>query len=263
MTFTIYVTPQFGGSATGGVTFYNSTSAIQTAGVSGNKATLTYGALLVGKSSIQGVYSGDSNVAGSSSPVLFQVVTKASTTTAVTSSLNPAFVGETVTFTATVTSQYQGMVSGTVDFKSGTELLGSATLVNGQASIETSFSKPGETAITATYLGDTNNTHRLSPKLEQVVNKDPSSTAVVSSLNPSTVGEEVTFTATVTTSGSATGTVTFKYGTTVLGEVALTGDSASLSTSALAAGTYKIKAVYGGNATVKGSTSPVLKQVVN
>jgi len=72
----------------------------------------------------------------------------------------------------------------------------------------------------------------------------------------------LTFTATVTTSGSPTGTVTFKYGTTVLGEVALTGNTASLSTSSLAAGTYKIKAVYSGDAAVKGSTSKVLKQVV-
>ena len=262
VTFTVYISPQFGGTATGGVTFYNSTNAIGTAGVSGNKATLTYSALLVGTSNIQGIYSGDSNVAGSASPVLFQVVNKASTTTAVTSSLNPAFVGETITFTATVTSQYQGAVSGTVDFKSGAVSLGSATLANGQASIETSFSKSGSDSITATYLGDANNTGSTSPKVKQVVNKYPSKTVVVSSLNPSMVGQEVTFTATVTTSGSPTGTVTFKYGTTTLGEVALTGNSASLSTSALAAGTYKIKAVYGGDAAVKGSTSKVLKQVV-
>jgi len=262
VTFTVYISPQYGGNATGGVTFYNSTNAIGTAGVSGNKATLTYSALLVGTSSIQGIYSGDSNVAGSASPVLFQVVTKASTTTAVTSSQNPAFVGETITFTATVTSQYQGAVSGTVDFKSGTVSLGSATLANGQASIETSFSKSGSDSITATYVGDANNTGSTSPKFKQVVNKYPSSTAIGSSLNPSMVGQEVTFTATVTTSGSLTGTVTFKYGTTVLGEVALTGKTASLSTSSLAAGTYKIKAVYGGDAAVKGSTSKVLKQVV-
>jgi len=86
---------------------------------------------------------------------------------------------------------------------------------------------------------------------------------IVSSLNPSTVGQEVTFTATITTSGTPTGTVTFKYGTTTLGEVELTGNTASLSTSALAAGTYHIKASYSGNASVKDSTSPTLKQVVD
>ncbi|HLW84561.1 MAG TPA: Ig-like domain repeat protein [Candidatus Sulfotelmatobacter sp.] len=265
VTFTIYVTPQFGGSATGGVTFYNGTSEIGEAGVSGNKATLTYSALLVGKSGIQGVYSGDSNVAGSTSPVLFQVVTKASTTSAVTSSLNPALVGQTITFIATVTSQHQGTVSGTVDFKSGTLSLGSATLVNGQASIDASFSASGSHSITAKYLGDVNNTGSTSPALKQVVNKYPSSTTLASSLNPSTVGQEVTFTAavTVTTNGSPTGTVTFKSGTTVLGKVPLTGNIASLSTSALTAGKHSIKAVYSGDGAFKGSTSPTLKQVVN
>ena len=262
VTFTVYISPQYGGTATGGMTFYNGTNAIGTAGVSGNKATLTVSILPLGTDSIQGIYTGDSNVAGSISPVLFQTVNKASTTTVLTSSANPAVVGESITYTATVASQYQGAASGSVHFKSGTVSLGSATLVNGQASIKTSFSKPGTDSITATYLGDANNLGSTSPKLNQVVNKDTSTTAVVSSLNPSTVGQEVTFTATVTSSGSPTGTVTFKYGTTTLGEVALTGNSASLSTSALAAGTYKIKAVYGGDAAVKGSTSKVLKQVV-
>lgn len=261
VTFTIYVSPQFGGKATGGVTFYNSTSMIGTAGVSGNKATLTYSALAVGTADIQGTYSGDSNVASSTSPVLFQVVNKASTTTAVTSSLNPALVGQTITFTARVSSQYQGMVSGTVDFKSGSLSLGSATLVNGQASIVASFSTSGSHSITAKYLGDVNNTASTSPVLKQVVNKNPSSTTLASSPNPSMVGQTVTFTATVTT--GATGTVTFKSGTTVLGKVSLTGNTASLSTSALAKGTHSIKAVYSGDTTFKGSTSPVLKQVVN
>jgi uncharacterized repeat protein (TIGR03803 family) len=261
VTFTVYISPQYGGNATGGVTFYNGTSAIGTAGVSNNQATLTYSTLPVGTDSIQGIYTGDSNVAGSASPVLFQVVNKATTTTAVASSLNPADIGETITYTATVTSQYQGAVSGTVDFKSGAVSLGSATLANGQASIKTSFSKSGTDSITAKYVGDANNTGSSSPILRQVVNKDPSTTALASSLNPSTVGEEVTFTATVTT--GATGTVKFYSGKTDLGTVSLTGDSASLSTSTLTVGTHKIKAVYSGDGTFKGSSSPVLEQVVD
>jgi uncharacterized repeat protein (TIGR03803 family) len=265
VTFTASVTPQFGGKATGIVTFFNSANTIGGATVSGNKATLTYSALAVGTADIQASYSGDSNVAGSTSPVLFQVVKKATTTTAAISSLNPAFVGQTITFTATVTSQHQGAVSGTVDFKSGALSLGSAMLVNGQASIDASFSASGAHSITAKYLGDENNTGSTSPALKQAVNKYPSSTAIASSLNPSMVGQEVTFTATVTvtTNGSPTGTVTFKSGTTVLGNVPLTGNIASLSTSALTAGAHSIKAVYSGDGTFKGSTSPTLKQVVN
>jgi len=263
VTFTASISPQFGGSATGGVRFYNSTGEIGRAGVSGNKARLSVSTLPVGSSGIQAIYSGDSNVAGSTSPVLFQSVKKASTTTAVTSSPYPAYVAQTITFTARVASQYQGALSGSVEFRSGSVSLGSATLANGQAGIETSFNTSGDYSITAEYLGDGNNTGSLSPKLTQEIDKYPSKTAVASSLNPSLVGQEVTFTATVKTNGSPTGTVTFTAGDTILGAAALAGKTASLSTSALAAGTYQIKAAYSGDGAVKASTSTALTQVVN
>jgi hypothetical protein len=198
-----------------------------------------------------------------SSSVLLQVVNKAGTKMVVASSLNPAFVGQPITLTAKVTSQYQGTVTGTMTFMSGTVSLGEVTLVNGQASVTTSYSTSGTESITARYDGDVNNTGSTSLALKQVVDKYPSNTAVVSSLDPTTVGQEVTFTATVTTSGSPTGTVTFKGGATTLGTVPLTGNTASLSTSTLPAGNYSIKAEYSGDATIAASTSPVLKQVVN
>jgi Bacterial Ig-like domain (group 3)/FG-GAP-like repeat/FG-GAP repeat len=263
VTFTATLTPQFGGSATGTVTFNDGVNTLGTATVSGNLATITVSTLALGTHSITAAYSGDSNFTGSSSGIVSQVVTKASTTTAVASSLNPAFINQTITYTATVTSQYHGSVSGSVLFKSGSTSLGSATLVNGQASVNASFSTPGNRSITATYVGDANNTSSISPKLTQVVNKDLSSTTVASSLNPSRFGQVVMFTATVTTGGSPTGTVTFKSGAATLGTVALTGNTASLSTSALAAGTHIITAKYSGDATFQASTSPGLKQVVN
>jgi hypothetical protein len=261
VTFTASLTPLFGGSATGTVTFFDNANQLGTAPVSGGQATITVNTLAVGTGDITATYSGDSNVAGSTSHALSQTVKKASTTTGVTSSLNPALVGQSVTFTATVTSQYMGAVTGTVTFKSGTTSLGSVTLVNGQASVTTSYSASGSHAITAKYAGDGNNTSSTSPALQEVVDKNPSSTTVVSSLNPSLVGEEVTFTATVTT--GATGTVTIKSGGTALGTVPLTGDTASLSTSTLKAGNHNITAVYSGDGTYKGSTSPLLTQVVN
>ena len=89
------------------------------------------------------------------------------------------------------------------------------------------------------------------------------STAVVSSLNPSLVGQSVTFTATVTGT-TPTGTVQFRDGVANLGSpVALAGGSASLVTSALSAGTHAITAVYSGDADDATSTSPPVSQVVN
>jgi hypothetical protein len=88
-------------------------------------------------------------------------------------------------------------------------------------------------------------------------------TSVVSSLNPSAVGQSVTFTATVT-GATPTGTVQFRDGGVNLGApVALVGGTATLSTSALAAATHSITAVYGGDADDATSTSPAISQVVN
>src|SRR5208283_3145203 len=64
-------------------------------------------------------------------------------------------------------------------------------------------------------------------------------------------------------SGSPTGIVTFLDGTTTLGKATLNGGTATLTTASLTVGTYSIKAVYGGNPNFNGSTSTVLKQVVN
>jgi hypothetical protein len=91
-------------------------------------------------------------------------------------------------------------------------------------------------------------------------------TTLSSSLNPSTYGQPVTFTAAVASSMTAPPdgeTVTFKKGTKVLGTGTLSGGSASFTTSALPVGTNYIKAVYGGDSNFAGSTSKAVKQVVN
>jgi hypothetical protein len=254
------LTPQFGGTATGTVTLLSGGNPLGTALVSGNQAALTLNTLAIGTSVISATYNGDSNISGSTSHGLNQTVKKASTAAVVTSSLNPAFVGQTITYTATVGSQYQGAVSGTVNFKSGSVSLGSATLVNGQASLTTSYSAHGSYSVIAMYGGDSNNKASTSPALKQVVNDYTSAVSLVSSLNPSIVGQTVTFTATVTS--GATGSVTFKSGAIILGLVPLTGNTASVATSSLTAGSHNITAVYGGDLVFKGSTSPALKQVV-
>lgn len=86
-------------------------------------------------------------------------------------------------------------------------------------------------------------------------------TTLVSSLNPSTAGQAVTFTATV--SGvSPTGTVTFYDGVVSLGTVPLAAGSASLTTSSLTSGTHDISAVYGGDADDAQGTSNIVVQTV-
>jgi hypothetical protein len=92
--------------------------------------------------------------------------------------------------------------------------------------------------------------------------KTNTSTGLVSSLNPSAYGSIVTFTATVTPS-QATGTVTFKDGSTQIGTGTLSGGVATLNISWLTVATHSITAVYGGDSNYNGSTSSVVSQVVN
>ena len=97
----------------------------------------------------------------------------------------------------------------------------------------------------------------------------PTTTTLVSSPNTSNTGNPVTFTATVSRGLSTvipSGIVTFKEGTTTLGTgaVSLVGTvyKATFTTSALAAGSHPIIAVYSGDASFNSSTSPILTQTV-
>jgi len=91
-------------------------------------------------------------------------------------------------------------------------------------------------------------------------------TALTSSPNPSSFGQAVTFTATVTShffKFQPTGTVTFSDGGTSIGNSPLNGSGvATLTTSTLAVGTHSMTATYNRDANFTASTSPVLQQVV-
>jgi len=89
----------------------------------------------------------------------------------------------------------------------------------------------------------------------------PTTTTLLSSLNPSASGQSVTFTATV--SPTATGNVTFLDGVSPLGTVALNGSSqAAVTTSSLSIGAHNITAQYAGNISTAGSTSSIVVQQV-
>ena len=89
-------------------------------------------------------------------------------------------------------------------------------------------------------------------------------TSTVSSANPSTFGQAVTLTATVSgTGGPPTGTITFKNGAITLGSSALNGSGqATLTTSSLSVGSHSITATYSGSASFTASTSAAIIQVV-
>ena len=92
----------------------------------------------------------------------------------------------------------------------------------------------------------------------------PSTTTLVSfPLTAGASGATVTFTATVSVSGGpATGTVTFKDGTTVLGAGTLALGQATFATSALVVGPHSITANYDGDSTFVPSVSSAVAYTV-
>jgi len=266
VTFTATVTPMLGGTPTGTVTFKNGGTVLGTTTLSSGKATYSTSSLPVGSDSIAATYNGATYDLASTSATLTEKI-ESTTTTALVSSLNPAEYGQLVVFTATVSHTGSGTPTGTVAFKNGSTLLGSGTLSGaGKANFSTSTLKISTGAsITAVYSGDANFAGSTSPAVVQVVKQAGTSTAIVSSLNPSTSGAKVTFTATVksSTTGTPAGSVSFFDGTTKLGTVSLSSGTAAYSTTALSVATHSITAVYAGNSDYSTSTSPILKQTVN
>jgi type II secretory pathway pseudopilin PulG len=256
VTFTAAVTP---GTATGVVTFKDSSTTLGTGTLSSGAATYTTSALAAASHSLTAVYAGDVNDYGCTSSTLTQTVNKITTSVILASSSNPSTYGGSVTFTATMTP---GSATGTVTFKDGGTTLGTGTLSTGTATYSIASLTAGSHAITAVYGGDANCNASTSSTLTQTVNKTATSVVLASNSNPSAYGGSVIFTATMTP-GGATGTVTFKDGGTTLGTGTLGSGTATYTTSALAAGSHAITAVYGGDANCNASTSSTLTQTVN
>jgi len=247
-------------TATGIVQLMDNGALLGTGTVVGGLSTFSVMLPTAGTHSITAVYTGDANDTASTSAPVVITVTKGSSTVAVTSSTNPSTAGQSVIFTATISPIN---ATGTVQFLDGATTLGTATVGSGSglALLVAAIPTAGAHSITAVYSGDGNYTASTSAVLKQTVNKAASSVALASSLNPSTFGQSVTFTAAVSPS-TATGTVKFLDGSTALGTVTISGGSAALSLSTLSAGAHSITAAYSGDANDNSSTSNTVAETV-
>jgi hypothetical protein len=153
--------------------------------------------LTPGNYTFRAEYEGDDLSQPSSAPTVSYTVNKADTSVALVSS-HPTFalVGDTVTFTATVSPDAPGagLPLGTINFVSsdGTTL-GSVTLVGGVATISTDAFPAGTPLITATYGGNSNfngSNESITQNIYMIpeVTDDPDDTTVVD-------GNTATFTA--------------------------------------------------------------------
>jgi uncharacterized protein (TIGR03437 family) len=185
---------------------------------------------------------------------------RAPTTLSLASSPNPATPGQTITFTATLTSNQPGTPSGSMAFLDGAVVLGTVAVSDGQAVFTTNISTGDTHTITARYSGDTVFQTAQASLTQNLV--FPGAVSLVlkltSSANPSPLGQSVTFTATLTvTGGSPTGTVQFFDGLTLLGAVPVRDRTAVFSTSALSGGSHAIIAKYSGDKTFQPTLASI------
>jgi hypothetical protein len=254
VTLSAAVTTAGSEALTGTVTFTNGATTIGTAAVSSGAASLTTATLPSGSYAVTASYSGDGNNNGSTGTVA-QVVNKATPTLSLTSSLNPATFGQTVTLTATLPSA----VTGNVTFADGATTLGTATVSSGTATFDTSSLTVGSHTITVTYNGDTNYNTATATLTQTISKKSP--TLTVTTSGPSSYGQSVTLTATLPS--DVTGSVSFTNGATSLGTGTINASGiATITTSILPTGSNTITASYAGD-TNNNSASGTATQVVS
>ncbi|MGA8151637.1 MAG: FG-GAP-like repeat-containing protein [Terriglobales bacterium] len=223
VTFTVKVTgSQVRGAdaPTGTVTFFVDGNSVESGPLSSTgDASVVISSLTAGSHNITAQYNGDvhylkSNV---SSPV-HQVVTQSSDAVQLETSANPAYPGESVTFSATVVSTSGDTLvpTGNVTFSDGTKVLGSAPLnSNGVATFQTSSLAVGNHNITAQYGGNQNLMPSPPAALNQLVampDYSLSSNSTSRTVNP---GSSASYLITLTRSNGYDGTVTINCPTTL------------------------------------------------
>jgi pro-kumamolisin-like protein/Big-like domain-containing protein len=236
-------------------------------GVPSSGASVTTTQLALGNNSITAKYSGDSNYAPSTSAAA-TIDVQILTTLTVRSSNPISSRGSNVTFTATITvPTNQPAPTGSVNFFDASGTIGTATVMNGAATITTSSLPGGEYAVLATYSGDVNYAG-VTSTVNETVNLLSSTTAVTASSSTVQQGLSVTFTATVspTQAGGPTpsGSLQFFSNGTGIGLTSLNASGqAQLTTTSLSVGSDQITAAYGGDQNYSGSMSPAITETVS
>ncbi len=287
VTFTATVTTGSGtGALTGGVEFYDGTTLLaapvpmEETGTPGQDvAAITISTLIVGTHTITAVYDNAKDpVHFTSSGTLSQLVLEATATT-LTSSVKTANVGDTVLFTATVTTANSGgyPLDGSVTFTEGATILCNQDInAAGVATCSTNALTQGTNQITATYAPAS--TTEIQPSIGLLSFDVQGGSAIQVSIggvqaqsNASVFfGNPVTIVGTVTASGGAgvapaTGSVVFFDGTQQIGTATLAGAQAqaSFALSTLTVGAHSITASYQGDANYKASVSAPISLTVS
>jgi large repetitive protein len=294
----------------GTVTWSANTGCGKTTVTTGNPgvATCTTSSLPTGTDTITATYSGDSNHAGSTGTLSGgQVVQSGATTSISVTSVSPTSEAfgqdQQIVITAVLSWTGSGVaptasavsIGGNGPSSYGTTSCGAPsgdTITCTNTYTPTVADSVGSYTETATFAGDSNYSGSSSTQTNNfAITQATSSTSVTSSVNPSTYGQSVTFTATIdgeyelvrgrngATLGrilvtratkaraqDVSGTVTWSANTGCGATTVTTGNpgTATCTTSSLAGGTDTITATYSGDGNHSGSTGTLSGgQVVN
>jgi hypothetical protein len=194
----------------------------------------------------------------------FTMPTPTATTTALISSRNPSQIGQSVTFTATV-SPTPDAGSVTFTYDNGATLCAATSVSGGVATCQTTFTAGASHPVLATYSGDTAYRGSTSPTVTQVVSGGATTTTLASSSNPGSVGQTITYTATVTPAPDG-GTVSFSDGESQIagcGTVPVSAGKAICSVTYAAVGIHSIIATYSGDASYGAGDTNSLTETIH
>jgi uncharacterized repeat protein (TIGR03803 family) len=254
---------------TGSATFRVGATSLGTLPLTKGTATLTVVAnnIPIGLYPVTVTYSGDANYLPSSSTTEVSVMGYITETT-LNASTTQLAQGQPITLSASVVRYSVGGTpsGGTVSFIYGSDVLGTAKLVNGVATLVFTCPPsvpPGSYAVAATYNGDAED-YGSASATQTIKVLDATSTSFTVTPNPVPAGTIFTIKAKVAEKyGSAvpTGTVTLSgsgvnFGSATLGQTGMATINESDST--INAGSYSVQAVYSGDENNAASTSPAV-----
>ena len=248
------------GTATGSVTVSDGVGDSCTGTVAAGSCSASFAT--AGAKTLSASYAGDSNFNASTSAGVTQTVNKANTTTTITAQTpNPSGPGQAVavSFTVAAVAPGSGTATGNVTVSDGVGDTCTGTVAAGSCSV--SFATVGAYTLTASYAGDSNFNASASAGVTQTVKASTTTTITGQTPNPSSVGQAVAVSFTVTSSGGTpTGNVTVSdgVGDTCTGTVAAGSCSLSFATG----GTKTLTASYAGDTNFNASISAGVTQTV-
>jgi Bacterial Ig-like domain (group 3)/Major tropism determinant N-terminal domain len=251
-------------TVTGTIYWVDGTIVMGSTAVSSNTASFTVNYLNVATHQLTARFVSDDPVNGyipTTSSIITVTVAKKATVTTISATSSNVYSVNYVGFSASITGNNP---SGTVTFKEGNTVIGTANVVNGYAILNTNSLLAGAHLISAYYSGDSNNGLSNSSTVPVTINGNALSTTTttVLTVNNSSPNYKtpVLFTATVTPAGS--GTVFFSNGGVIIGLSTVSGGIATLSYSDLSGGAHSMSAIYSGDSNYISSSSSTVSVAV-